>query len=193
MVTKTLRKRLLWALVIAAGLTAAVYHGSGYLIGAIYGGAMKAYRAKHTPAIPKPPGWATDNFYLGRWQGLTTAGMDVNGVLTVEPNRIRFGNQPNGICESDYTVKFLPMTTNLRSGVVQLTLQPGPCRTGTAVIQLAMPLDGSHALEVVTLDATGKPTGYFGAEADNTSVEQIRHTEPVQLRRQLSAPTPPER
>jgi hypothetical protein len=43
--------------VIAAGLTAAVYHGSGYLIGAIYGGAMKAYRAKHSPVIPKPPGW----------------------------------------------------------------------------------------------------------------------------------------
>ncbi len=51
------RQSLALALVIAAGLTAAVYHGTGYLIGAIYGGAMKAYRAKHTPAIPKPPGW----------------------------------------------------------------------------------------------------------------------------------------
>ena len=158
-----LRQCLAWSLVIAAGLTAAVYHGSGYLIGAIYGGAMKAYRAKHSPVIPKPPGWATDNVYLGRWQGLTTAGMDVNGVLTVEPNRIRLGNQPNGICESDYTVNNLPKTTNLRYGGVQLTLQPWPCRTGTAVIQLTMPLDGSHALEVVTLDATGKPTGYFSA------------------------------
>ena len=128
--------------------------------------------------IPKPPGWSTDNFYLGRWQGLSTAGMAVIDVLTVEPNRVSWGNRANGLCDSDYAVKFLPWGRNgtfphqltpptqpsdLIYGVVQLTLQPRPCRTGAAVIQLAMPLDGSHAPEVVTLDSTGKPTGYFGA------------------------------
>lgn len=136
---------------------------------------------KQAPAvapIPKPHGWATDNFYLGRWQGLSTAGMAVIDVLTVEPNRVRWGNAANGKCDSDYAVKFLPWgrngtfphqltppseRTDLIYGVVQLTLKPKPCRTGAAVIQLAMPLDGSHTPDVITLDATGKPTGYFGA------------------------------
>ena len=178
MVTKTLRERLLWSLVIAAGLTAAVYHGSGYLIGAIYGGAMKAYRANHSPAIPKPPGWATDNVYLVRWQGLSTAGMAVIGVLTVEANRIRWGNQANGICDSDYTVKILPWArhgtypdqlvpliqpTDLIYGVARLTLKPKPCSTGDAVIQLAMPLDGSNNLQVNTYDAQGQLTGSYGS------------------------------
>jgi hypothetical protein len=178
LVTKALRQRLLWALVIAAGLTAAVYHGTGYLIGAIYGGAMKAYRAKHTPAIPKPPGWATDNVYLGRWQGISTAGMAVIGVLTVKPNRIRWGNQANGICDSDYTVDNLPwgrhgtypdqlvppsQPTDLIYGVARLTLKPKPCSTGDAVIQLAIPLDGSNNLQVNTYDAQGQLIGSYGS------------------------------
>lgn len=129
-------------------------------------------------SVPKPHGWATDNVYLGRWQGLSTAGMAVIDVLTVEPNRVRWGNTANGICDSDYAVQFLPWgrngtfphqlspplePTDLIYGVVQLTLKPKPCSTGVAVIQLAMPLDGSQAPDVVTLDATGQPNGYFGA------------------------------
>ena len=81
------------------------------------------------------------------------------------------------ICESDYSVETLPwgrngrypdqllppaQPTDLVFGVSRLTLQPGPCRTGDAVIQLAMPLDGSNALEVVTYDAAGNLTGSYG-------------------------------
>jgi len=128
-------------------------------------------------AIPKPPGWDTDNFFLGRWQGESTAGRAVIDVLTVEPNRIRWGNKANGLCDSDYSVQQLPwgrngrypdqlvppsQPTDLVFGVARLTLQPGPCRTGDGVIQLAMPLDGSRALEVVTYDAGGRLTGQYG-------------------------------
>lgn len=129
-------------------------------------------------AMAKPAGWATDNMYLGRWQGQSTAGRAVIDVLTVEPNRIRWGNSFNGVCDSDYSVAFLPwgrnghypdqlvppsQPTDLVVGVVRLTLQPGPCPTGDAVIQLAMPLDGSSALEVVTYNAKGDLTGSYGA------------------------------
>ncbi len=129
-------------------------------------------------AIPKPKGWANDNFFLGRWQGQSTAGRAVIDVLTVEPNRIRWGNKANGICDSDYSVENLPwgrngrypdqlvppsQPTDLVFGVARLTLRPGPCSTGDAVIQLAMPLDGSSALEVVTYDAKGQVIGKFGA------------------------------
>ena len=129
-------------------------------------------------ATLKPAGWATDNMYLGRWQGQSTAGRAVIDVLTVEPNRIRWGNSYNGACDSDYSVAFLPwgrngrypdqlvppsQPTDLVVGVVRLTLQPGPCPTGDAVIQLAMPLDGSSALEVVTYNAKGELTGSYGA------------------------------
>lgn len=129
-------------------------------------------------AIPKPQGWANDNFFLGRWQGQSTAGRAVIDVLTVEPNRIRWGNKANGICDSDYSVENLPwgrngrypdqlvppsQPTDLVFGVARLTLRPGPCSTGDAVIQLAMPLDGSSALEVVTYDASGQVIGKFGA------------------------------
>jgi hypothetical protein len=128
-------------------------------------------------AIPKPPGWAGDNFFLGRWQGQTTAGRAVIEVLTVEPNRIRWGNTANGICDSDYSVETLPwgrngrypdqlvppsQPTDLVFGVARLTLRPGPCRTGDAVIQLAMPLDGSSALEVVTYGSGGRLIGQYG-------------------------------
>lgn len=191
------RRKAAWAVVIAAGLVAAAYEGSGYLIGAIDGGAIKAYRAKENPsptastaisrtqaAIPKPPAWSTDNVYLGRWQGLSTAGMSVIGVLTVEPNRIRWGNPTNGICDSDYTVDILPwgrqgtypdqlvppsQPTDLVYGVARLTLKPKPCSTGDAVLQLAMPLDGSNNLQVNTYDAKGQLTGSYG------SFELIRH------------------
>lgn len=132
-----------------------------------------------TPAaIAKPKGWDSDNFFLGRWQGQSTAGRAVLDVLTVEPNRIRWGNPINGICDSDYSVVNLPwgrngrypdqlvpprQPTDLVFGVARLTLKPGPCSTGVAVIQLAMPLDGSSALEVVTYNAKGKLTGQYGA------------------------------
>lgn len=129
-------------------------------------------------AIPKPKGWDSDNFFLGRWQGQSTAGRAVIDGLTVEPNRIRWGNALNGFCDSDYSVTQLPWGRNGRYpdqlvppkqpsdlvfGVARLTLKPGPCRTGVAVIQLAMPLDGSSALEVVTYNAQGKLIGQYGA------------------------------
>jgi hypothetical protein len=127
--------------------------------------------------LAKPRGWATDNFFLGRWQGQSTAGRAVLDVLSVEPDRVRWGNRANGICDSDFSVETLPwgrnglypdqllppaQPTDLVFGVSRLTLQPGPCRTGDAVIQLAMPLDGSNALEVVTYDAAGNLTGSYG-------------------------------
>lgn len=129
-------------------------------------------------AIAKPKGWEFDNFFLGRWQGQSTAGQAVIDVLTVEPNRIRWGNPINGICDSDYSVMQLPWgrhgrypdqlvppsaPSDLVFGVVRLTLQPGPCSTGDAVIQLAIPLDGSSALEVVTYNAKGQLIGQYGA------------------------------
>ena len=128
-------------------------------------------------AIAKPKGWAHDNFFLGRWQGQSTAGRAVIDVLTVEPNRIRWGNAINGLCDSDYSVQQLPWGRNGRYpdqlvppsapsdlvfGVVRLTLQPGPCSSGDAVIQLANPLDGSSALEVVTYNAKGELIGQYG-------------------------------
>jgi hypothetical protein len=127
---------------------------------------------------PMPPGWEHDNVFLGRWQGQSTAGRAVIDVLTVEPRRIRWGNTRNGICDSTYSVQTLPWgrdgrypdqlvpprePSNAVFGVVRLTLKPGPCPTGDAVIQLAMPLDGSLALEVVTYDADGRLTSQYGA------------------------------
>ncbi len=129
-------------------------------------------------AMAKPQGWATDNFFLGRWQGESTAGRAVIDVLSVEPNRIRWGNQANGLCDSDYSVENLPwgrngrypdqlvppsQPTDLVFGVARLTLRPTACSTGDAVIQLAMPLDGSSALEVVTYDAKGQVTAQYGS------------------------------
>jgi hypothetical protein len=84
----------------------------------------------------------------------------------------------DGICDSDYRVQQLPwgqngrypdqlvppsQPTDLVFGVARLTLRPGPCRTGDGVIQLAMPLDGSSALEVVTYNAKGQLIGQYGA------------------------------
>ena len=45
--------------------------------------------------------------------------------------------------------------------MVRLTLQPQACATGDAVVQLAMPLDGSSALQVVTYDAKGQMIGNY--------------------------------
>jgi len=128
--------------------------------------------------VAKPKGWESDNFFLGHWQGQSTAGRAVIDGLTVSPNRIRWGNAINGICDSDYSVANLPwgrngrypdqlvppkQPTDLVFGVARLTLRPGPCATGVAVIQLAMPLDGSNALEVVTYAANGQLIGQYGA------------------------------
>ena len=97
-------------------------------------------------------------------------------VLTVEPNRVRWGNAANGVCDSDYSVEQLPwgrngrfpdqlvpptQSTDLDFGVVRLTLKPRPCNTGVAVIQLAKPLDGSNALQVVIYDANGDVRGNY--------------------------------
>ena len=48
-------------------------------------------------------------------------------------------------------------------GVARLTLKPKTCSTGDAVIQLAMPLDGSNTLQVNTYDAQGQLTGSYGS------------------------------
>lgn len=131
--------------------------------------------AQQTSA-PKPEGWATDNVYLGRWEAGSTAGRAILDVLTLEPNRVRWGSDRNGICDSDYSVKILPWgrngrfpdqlippssPTDLVYGVVRLTLKPGPCQTGDAVIQLAVPLDGSNAMQVVTYDTKGTMNGNY--------------------------------
>ena len=126
--------------------------------------------------ISKPKGWEGDNVFLGRWQGNSTAGRAVLEVLTVEPNRVRWGNAANGICDSDYSVEQLPwgrngrfpdqlvpptQPTDLVFAVARLTLKPGPCKPGVAMIQLAKPLDGSDALQVVTYDAQGDVRGNY--------------------------------
>lgn len=131
----------------------------------------------------KPHGWATDNVFLGRWQGLSTAGMAVIDVLTVEPNRVSWGNKANGICSSDYSVEFLPWgrpgtypdqlippseSSDVVFRVVRLTLQATPCHTGDASILLAKPLGGSDELQVNSYDAKGRFTGSYG------SFERIR-------------------
>ena len=147
------------------------------LLAAMKGGELQA--APNT----KPHGWTTDNVFLGRWQGLSTAGMAVIGVLTVEPNRVSWGNKANGICSSDYSVEFLPWgrpgtypdqlippseSSDVVFRVVRLTLEPTPCHTGDASILLAKPLDGSDELQVNSYDAKGRFTGSYG------SFERIR-------------------
>ena len=139
--------------------------------------AAPAADAEQPVASPaKPRGWDSDNFFLGRWRGNSTAGRAVIDVLSVEPNRVRWGNALNGMCDSDYSVEQLPWgrngrfpdqlipptePTDLVYGVVRLTLQPRPCDTGVAMLQLARPLDGSGSLEVVTYDAQGSMRGNF--------------------------------
>ncbi len=132
--------------------------------------------APQAQADAKPKGWATDNFFLGRWQANSTAGRAVLGVLTVEANRVHWGNPANGICDSDYNVTQLPWgrngrfpdqlvppsePTDLVYGVVRLTLQPQACASGDAMVQLAKPLDGSNTLQVVSYDAQGQMIGNY--------------------------------
>ena len=126
---------------------------------------LRVFWRSDQAALAKPPGWESDNVFLGRWQGESTAGRAVIDVLTLEPNRIRWGNAFNGVCDSDYSVEILASRQPGEpvSGVVRLTLQPGHCATGDAVIQLAMPPDGSSGLEVVTYGADGRLIGQYGA------------------------------
>lgn len=83
-------------------------------------------------------------------------------------------NVANGPCHSYYSVEQLPwgcdgrspdqqvsptQPTALTYSFVRLTLQPQPCNTGVAVIQLAKPMDGSGSLQVLTYDAEGAMQG----------------------------------
>lgn len=139
---------------------------------------------------PRPKGWDSDNVFLGRWQGNSTAGRAVLDVLSVEPTRVRWGNAANGVCDSDYSVEQLPngengrfpdqliaptAPTDLVYAVVRLKLEPGPCSTGVAVIQLAKPLDGSDTLQVVTYDAKGAVRGQY---SDLTALGREQATKP---------------
>lgn len=125
--------------------------------------------------LRKPEGWDGDNFFLGRWKANSTAGRAVLDVLTVEPNRVRWGNAANGKCDADYSVETMPWgrdgrfpdqlvppsaPSDLVYAVTRLTLMPKPCATGDAVIQLALPL-GEGSLQVVTYDAEGNMTGNY--------------------------------
>ena len=143
-----------------------------------------------TESSAKPKGWGSDNVFLGRWQGNSTAGRAVLEVLSVEPRRVRWGNAANGVCDSDYSVEKLPSEpngrfpdqliaptgpTDLVYAVVRLTLEPDPCPTGVAVIQLAKPLDGSETLQVVTYNAEGAVRGQY---SDLTALGGEQATKP---------------
>lgn len=97
-------------------------------------------------------------------------------VLTIEPNRVRWGTAMSGTCNNTYSVKILPKQrngrfpdqlvppsspSNLEYRVARLTLKPGSCNTRDAVVQLAMPMDNTNALQVVTYDATGNMIGNY--------------------------------
>ncbi|TCD56344.1 hypothetical protein [Synechococcus sp. BS55D] len=173
---------LLSAALIAGVGSAIAYQASGYLIGAIYGGSMRAHRLSAESNVRsvkepiKPDEWAGDNVYLGRWKANSTAGRAVVNILTVEPTRLRWGTPLNGICDSDYSVEILPWGRNgtfpdqlvppsepsdLVVGVARLTLFPKPCHTGDAVVQLAIPLDGSNRMAMNTYDRNGKLTAQY--------------------------------
>ena len=131
-----------------------------------------------------------NSVFLGRWQANSTAGRAVLDVLSVEPERVRWGNDLNGVCDSDYSAETLPNgengrfpdqliaptePTELAYAVVRLTLQPEPCPTGVAVIQLAKPLDGSETLKVVTYDAQGAVRGKY---PDLTALREEQASKP---------------
>ena len=124
-------------------------------------------------AAPEP---MLDKAFLGRWQGNSTAGRAVLDVLSVGPKQVRWGTAANGVCDSAFSVEQLPPgqngrfpdqliaptePTDLVYAVVRLTLQPEPCATGVAVIQLAKPQDDSDSLQVVTYDAKGAVRGNY--------------------------------
>lgn len=169
MAMKAARSAVLWIAAISGFVVAVGYLSSGYIIGFLYGGAMKAHRAAElrqikTASPPKPDGWANDTVFLGVWQGESRAGSAVIDRLTVEPNRLHWGNAANGICESEYSVETMPPPepTDRVTAVVRLTLQPVPCSTGDAVIQLSKPLDGRGVLSVNTYNAKGELIGQYG-------------------------------
>jgi hypothetical protein len=186
---KVIRSTLVCSAIIAAETTTTAYQARADLIGAFDGSEVKGHLAKVAESkakpqssssqapIPKPPGWSSNNSYLGRWQGQSRAGLAVIGVLSVEPNRVSWGNTANGSCNSDYAVERLPLQrngtypdplvhpsepTDLAYSVTQLTLRPKPCKTGDAMLQLSMPLDGSQDLQVNTYNAKGQVTGIYG-------------------------------
>jgi hypothetical protein len=113
---------------------------------------------------------------IGRWQGQSTAGMAVLEVLTITPWRVRWGNAFNGRCDSAYSAQVLPtgrgtypdnltpplQPSDLDYRVVRLTLRPGPCPNGDAVLQLAMPRDGSDRIFVNSYGRDGQLTGWYG-------------------------------
>lgn len=113
---------------------------------------------------------------IGRWQGQSTAGMAVLEVLTITPRRVRWGNAFNGRCDSAYSAQVLPtgrgtypdnltpplQPSDLDYRVVRLTLRPGPCPNGDAVLQLAMPRDGSDRIFVNSYGRDGQLTGWYG-------------------------------
>lgn len=150
----------------------------------------KPDRAAPAPAQPAAPTPDLNSVFLGRWQGNSTAGRAVLDVLTVEPKRVRWGNDLNGVCDSEYSAETLPNgengrfpdqliaptePTELAYAVVRLTLQPEPCPTGVAVIQLAKPLDGSKTLKVVTYDAQGAVRGKY---PDLTALSEEQASKP---------------
>jgi hypothetical protein len=125
------------------------------------------------PALATPI--LTNPLPFGRWRGESTAGMAVLDVLTLTPERVRWGNAYNGRCDRAYNVEELPSgqvtypdnlvppasPTDLRFRVVRLRLQPGPCGRD-AKVQLAIPLDGSDRMFVNSYAADGSLTGWYG-------------------------------
>ena len=101
--------------------------------------------------------------------------MAVLDVLTLTPERVRWGNAFNGRCDRAYAVEELPTgqgtypdnlvppasPTDLRFRVVRLRLEPGPCGRD-AVLQLAVPQDGSDRLFVNSYAGDGSLTGWYG-------------------------------
>ncbi|MFM9109189.1 MAG: hypothetical protein ACKOPN_01050 [Prochlorococcaceae cyanobacterium] len=124
---------------------------------------LLAARPAAAQPLPRPPGWASDTTFLGRWQAHSTAGAAVLDVLSVRPERVRWGTPFNGFCSSAYSVQRLADGRG-RPGysTVRLTLEPRPCRSGDAVLELAVALDGSRRAEVSTYAADGRLIGWYG-------------------------------
>ena len=101
--------------------------------------------------------------------------MAVLDVLSLTPERVRWGNAYNGRCDRAYVLEELPpgngtypdnlvppaSPTDLRFRVVRLRLEPGPCGRD-AMVQLAIPLDGSDRMFVNSYAVDGSLTGWYG-------------------------------
>jgi hypothetical protein len=140
-------------------------------------GAALVISGAATMAQANTANWGSaNNTFLGRWKANSTAGQAVLNVLTIEPKRVRWGTALNGICNSTYSVKILPQQrngrfpdqlvppsspSNLEYRVARLTLKPGSCKTRDAVVQLAMPMDDTNILQVVTYDGKGNMIGNY--------------------------------